>query len=269
MRYFILSVITVLISVIFIPASAQSFASFSEVSITLKSDSTTKSVLMSNLLQNRAGDLSPIIGSATWIDNGRRLQCRSLIAFDYGILPKMISPESITKAQLILIPLQLKDQADENNSQTLRLSVRRVLQQWNDSTTTWENQPVSNSEDEVVVQANRKKKDPAIKINVTEMVKNMFRFGNNGFLLCYADSLHATTGSSHWYASAKYEIEKARPLLLISYSVPVRTDYNQNIPPLPLTARDRNELMQMYIRPEPVIVTPPPTAEPTKTKENN
>lgn len=61
--------------------------------ILLKADTTIKSVLISNLFVDRAGDQSPVIGAAAW-------QCRSLIAFDYGMLPVLIKPDQITNAQL-------------------------------------------------------------------------------------------------------------------------------------------------------------------------
>jgi hypothetical protein len=267
MRNAALSLFSLLFSTL---VSAQSFSGFSDLSILLKSDNTTKSVLMSDFLENRVGDLSPIIGSAVWIDNGRQLQCRSLISFEYGMLLKMISAEQITNAQLVLIPLQVKD---EMNSQELKLTIRRVLQPWKDSTTCWLNQPLTTNQDEVKAIFNRKKKDQPVKINVTELVKNMFRFGNNGFFICYTDSMQAGKVSSHWFTSARYEDEKSRPFLLITYLIPVQIFNNtQSIPPLPLTARDRNELMQMYIRPEPVIVSPPTVVAetpPLKQKVDN
>jgi hypothetical protein len=238
--------------------AAQSFASFSDVSILLRSDTNTKSVLISDLLENRVGDLSPIIGSSSWIDKGKRFQCRSLLSFQYGLLPAMINADMITNAQLILIPLQIKDQATENESGALKLTVRRVVQRWQDSTTSWVTQPKANMDDEVVKKISSKKRMQPIKINVTEIVKNMFRYGNHGFLICYSDSLNDTKSSSHWFASARYDDENARPVLYITYSLPVRNQpFQFNPPPLPLTAQDRNELLQMYIRPEPVIATPP------------
>mgnify|MGYP001160328682 CR=1 FL=1 len=268
MKNFTLPLLSLLVTVSSFQVSAQTFASLSEVSVVLKSDSTTRSVLMSDLLENRAGDLSPIIGSATWVDNDRRLQCRSLISFEYGILPKIISPDMISNAQLILVPLQLKDSEKENEKEALRLTVRRVIRPWNDSTTTWSNQPLTTNSDEVITKISGRKKDKAVKINVTEMVKMMFRLGNNGFMICYSDSMQTSGGSSHWFTSPKYEDEKVRPMLLITYSMPVN-EWNKNqYPSLPLTAKDRNEIMQMYIRPEPVVVTPP-TAPVKVINDNN
>ncbi len=252
--------------------AAQSFASYSDISILLKSDTNTKSVLMSDLLENRIGDLSPIIGSSSWVDKGKRFQCRSLLSFQYGLLPTMLNADMITNAQLVLIPLQMKDQATENESGPLKLTVRRVVQRWQDSTTSWMNQPKAIIDDQVVKKISTKKRVQPIEINVTEIVKNMFRYGNHGFLICYGDSLQDTKSSSHWFASARYEDENVRPVLYITYSLPIRNQFNQgNPPPIPLTAHDRNELMQMYIRPESVAVTPTvqPEPVPVKPKEDN
>ncbi|MEI2737247.1 MAG: DNRLRE domain-containing protein [Chitinophagaceae bacterium] len=247
--------------------SAQTFASFSDLSVVLKSDSTTRSVLMSSLLEDKAGDLSPIIGSASWMDNGKRLQCRSLISFEYGNLPKVISPDMISNAQLVLVPLQLKDGEQGNEKEALRLTVRRVTSPWNDSTATWSNQPAVNIDDEVTTKITKKKKDQLVKINVTEMVKTMFRTTNYGFMICYGDSTKTPEGSSHWFTSPKYEDDKVRPMLLITYSIMASQLKADEYPALPLTAQDRADLMKMYIRPEPVVVTPPPA--PVKEEINN
>lgn len=237
--------------------SAQVFASSSEMSIVFKSDSNTRSVLLSDLLVSRAGNLSPIIGSATWSDNGKRLQCRSLLSFDFGAFVRMINPDFITKAELIMAPLELREGYEE---QPLQLAVRRVVQPWSDSVISWSNQPLSDTKDEAVARF-RKKKDQPVKVNVTAIVKKMFILGNNGFMICYGDSLQ-TGGSSHWFASAKYNDQNARPLLLITYNVPSQPLYNEKIPALPLTARDRELLLQMYVKPDPVVVSPPPVVNP-------
>ena len=81
---------------------------YSEMFILLKADTTTKSVLVSNLFVDRAGNQSPVIGADAWFDNGKHLQCRLLIAFDYGMLPVLIKPDQITNTQLVLNPVELE-----------------------------------------------------------------------------------------------------------------------------------------------------------------
>ena len=247
--------------------SAQTYSGYTDFSVILKADSNSRSVLLTNLLETEPGNQSPIIGTAAWTDLGRQLQCRSLLSFNYGGLPNVIRVEQIVKAQLILMPLQINSAIDNNDKQFSKFIVQRVLEPWEDSLATWSNQPRADIKGEVIKQINPKKKDKLVKIDVTDMVKNMFLHGNNGFMIRYEDSLEAAASFSHWFASAKNENEDLRPLLVITleYHIPYNTFTNDKMKPLPLTARDRQEMMDNYFRPEPVVVTPPaPVKEPIK-----
>lgn len=239
-------------------SAAQVSTRYSDVSILLTSDSNSRSVLLSNIVANKGGDQSPFIGAATWSDSSNKWQCRSLLAFDYGTLPWTIRPEQLVRAELLLYPLQVKNETEKLNTNPLKLSVKRVLRPWEDSVTNWLNQPPADSRSEITKQIPVKKKDNTVKINVTELVKDMFQFGNNGFLIGNIDSIT----QSKWFASARYEDKDLRPALLLTFSVPYVVNNDQGIPPLPLTAKDKRELLDMYVRPEPVVVTPP--KEPVK-----
>lgn len=268
-----LKILTVVLN-IFITAAvaAQSYNSYADFSVILKADSNSRSVLLTNLLEKQPGNQSPIIGTAAWTDLGRQLQCRSLLSFDYGILPQVIRAEQISKAQLILVPLQINSSIDNSDKQFSKFIVQRVLEPWEDLLATWLNQPLSDIKSEVTKQINPKKKDKLVKIDVTNIVKNMFLHGNNGFMIKYEDPLAAAASFSHWFASVKNENEDLRPLLVITlgYQFPSYSQTKEVIPPLPMTARDRDEMMQNYIRPEPVIVTSPDEVKvPVKPKEDN
>ena len=271
MKNFTLSFLTLLVTFFSAKVSAQSFAGYSEVSIIFKADSTAKSALVSNLLADRTGDQSPIMGAAAWLDSGKQLQCRSFLSFDYRNMPGFIKPEQITSAQLILNPLQLGNALDNNENQLSKFTVRRVTKPWEDSLTNWLTQPTSTSEFEVTKLLSPKKRDRTVKIDVTKIVRDMFRFGNNGFMIGYKDSADKAAFLSQWFASARNENENIRPMLVISYEVQYIRSPDQNYPALPMTARDRQELIQNYVRPEPVIVTPPtePVKTPVKDKEDN
>jgi hypothetical protein len=252
--------------------SAQSYSGYADFSVVLKADSNSRSALLSNLLEKQPGNQSPIIGTAAWTELGRQLQCRSLLSFDYGVLPKVISADQISKAQLILVPLQINSTIDNSDIQYSKFIVQRVIEPWEDTLATWSNQPNADYINEVTKQINPKKKDKLVKIDVTDMVKNMFLHGNNGFMIKYEDSLAATASFSHWFASAKIANEDLRPLLVITltYHLLSYASTNEIMRPLPMTARDRDLMMQNYIRPEPVIVTPPAEVKvPVKTKEDN
>ena len=258
---FILSIISV---------SAQSYSSYSDFTLILKADSNSRSVLLTNLLETKPGNQSPIIGAAAWTDLGKQLQCRSLLSFNYGVLPDVISADKIAKAELILVPLQINSTIDNSDKQYSKFMVQRIVEKWDDSLATWSNQPLADGKGEVTKQINPKKKDKLVSVNVTEIVKNMFLLGNNGFLIKYGDSLSAAASFSHWFASTKIEEEDLRPLLVITfeYHLPPNTFENESMRALPLTDSDRNKLMQNYVRPEPLIVTPPEVVRPSvKNKE--
>ena len=271
MRNNTFSVFSLIVIISSAKVSAQSFPGYSEVSIIFKADSTAKSALVSNLLVDRTGDQSPIMGAAAWLDSGKQLQCRSFLSFDYRNVPFFIKPEQITSAHLILNPLQLENALGNNENQLSKFTVRRVTKPWEDSLTNWLTQPTSTSEFEVTKLLSAKKKDRTVKIDVTKIVRDMFRFGNNGFMIAYKDSAEKTAFLSQWFASAKNENENIRPMLVIFYQVEYMRSPDQNIPTLPMTARAREELMQSYMRPEPVVVTPPtePVKAPIKDNENN
>ncbi|MEQ1677360.1 MAG: DNRLRE domain-containing protein [Chitinophagaceae bacterium] len=255
--------LTACISFITATTTAQPSIAYSNVSFIVRSDSTARSVLLSNLMENKNGSESPIIGSANWSDSGKYLQCRSLLAFDYGMLTTIIDPEHIVKAELVLNPLRPINEPENDKSKTSKLVVRRVLQPWEDSLTNWANQPPADTRHESSRLVSNKKKETAVRINVTELVRDMFKYGNNGFLLSSKDL--AANPYSQWFASVKNEDKDLRPVLLISISVPYSVMRDAGIPPLPLTTEDKAELLRMYTRPEPVTTTPPtPPKEPIK-----
>lgn len=208
--------------------SAQIYSGYSDASIVLKADSTTRSALISNLLADRVGDMSPIIGTAAWAENNKKMQCRSLIAFDYGILPKLLKPEQIVEAQLILRPVEFNTVESINGVPSPKFSVQRIVEPWEDSLTSWLTQPASETADETVKQLDITRKRKTIKIDVTEIVKNMFRYGNNGFMIRNEDSLETAVFISQWFASAKNEDEKLRPQLVIKWSSAVVDYYNND-----------------------------------------
>lgn len=246
--------------------SAQVYSGFSDASIVLKSDTNTKSVLISNLLSDRVGDISPIIGAAAWKDNGKKLQCRSLLWFDYGILPLVIDPEQITQAKLILRPVEMNTVEKANASwQPQEFVVRRVLESWEDSMTSWITQPIASPEDEAVKYLSENKVGKTVRVDVTELVKNMFRYGNNGFMIGYRDSMESESFLSQWFASARNEVKKLRPELLINYSLPTYNSYLvSDIWPVYrgfTPTRSAIGMIQQYPIQQPIINSPAPTQQ--------
>jgi hypothetical protein len=249
---FSIACFTLLISTTVFSQNAQGYAS-----VLLTADTTTKSVLISNLLADQTGSESPFIGAASWSDKGKRLQCRSLLSFDYSKLPKYLRADQIDHAELILVPVELGTKKNYKKDLAPKLVVQRLAEYWEDSMVTWVNQPVADLQYKVAKNATGKLKDKVVKFNVTALVKKMFEYGNNGFLITYKDSVAANEDYSHWFASAKNENEEIRPLLLIFFSVGSPVYFTNAISPLPIMTTEYS--VQNYWKTEPVIVAPQPS----------
>jgi hypothetical protein len=203
----------------FSSATAQLFPeNYTHGSVTIRSDFPSKSVLVSNLIVDKTGDMSPIIGAASWADSGKQLQCRSLLEFNYFFMPPMVmrDPSLITSAELILYPVQVTDNQNDLNK-TSRIIVRRVLEDWEDSSTMWANQPVADSTMQVKEFLKKKHKTKPVSVDVTGQVMDMIRYGNNGFMICYDPANTPDMTLSQWFASPKNEDQNKRPLLVINY----------------------------------------------------
>jgi hypothetical protein len=184
----------------------------------LRSDIPAKSVLLSNLLADSVGDMSPVICSANWIESGKQLECRSLLKFNYTFLPEIIidDPSLIISAELILYPLQMVfSQTDIDKP--ARFVVRRVAENWEDTATTWQHQPTADSSLQVNKFIKVKNKNDIVSIDVTKLVLKMLRKGNNGFLISQEDTDQESLASGQFFASPKFGFEELRPLLVINY----------------------------------------------------
>lgn len=232
--------------------NAQNLSGTSSFSLVLHSDSTTRSSLLTNRYPGQAGNNSVIIGSAAWDNQGQLEKCHSLLSFDYGELPKIIKPEWITNAELILIPVTLKDEGKTDES-AYRFTVRRVIQPWQDSLVTWENQPASSDKDQVVIKLNKRKRSSVINLNVTTLVKNMFKHGNFGFIMFGEDSIHSQLAYRNWFASARIDDKSLRPALVITYSFPLEYSGDRSILAQSINARDRNQVISNMGQPGQVI----------------
>ena len=243
---------------------AQSFSGgyYSNYSITLRSDYPSKSVLVTDLFKDRFGDMSPIIGAANWTDNGRQLQCRSLLKFNYIFLPGMIvnDPSLITSAELILYPA-LVGAVQNDQATTTKFFVRRVLENWEDTATMWMNQPAADSSMQVKEVMKKKQKNKPVSVDVTGLVMDMLRFGNNGFMICHDNSPEQPITSGHWFASPKNEDETIRPLLVINYK---RNWIPQQLQRSAFTAEDIVREMDMKLLKLHMPGTNAPIMEPTR-----
>lgn len=248
---------------------SQTFANFREYTITITSDTTSKTVILSNLFENEPGGNPDFIGAARWTDANRNLDCRSLLSFELGPVFKIIKPEQVVSAQLVLTPVRLTAQAENPESFERKLEVLRITEQWDDDNVIWNRQPLTDNEHIASKKLSQEKKDKAVKINVTQQVRDILRYGNNGFMLRYEeDSLSAAT-AGRWFASCTNEDAAKRPVLVLEISLPAlpAAPFFETSPLLAQIA-EQNRLQQaQLVKPE-VILQSTPSQTPPPPKLN-
>lgn len=193
-------------------------ASVNTFRIVLNSDSSTKSVLVSNIMDNKAGDMSPVLGAATWLDNDEELQCRSLLEFNLELLPIEVreNPSLIRYAELVLYPLNVEFAENDNNKMSF-FYVRQILQSWNESTTMWKDQPLTDSVFQISVLIEKKDKDDPTNVDVTAFVKKMIKKENNGFMIFHDNDMNESLSAGQLFASPKNANPELRPQLIIYF----------------------------------------------------
>jgi hypothetical protein len=186
--------------------------------LTLRSDFPAKTVIVSNMNQE-LGKKSPVLVAAAVEENGSQRVYRSLLQFNYEYLPSLVmtDPHMILTAELVLYPTNadfLANKYDEAG----KLVVKRIIENWYDSITAWDNQPMVDSVGVSKLKVKIHRKEPEIRIDVTNMVKDMIVYGNKGFMICQNNKevTNMLTGLS--FASSLNSDTLRRPLLVITYS---------------------------------------------------
>jgi hypothetical protein len=259
-----------------VPAAQKSIYFYNENSIVISSDSTTRSALLCNLLADKSGAYSPLIGTGNWDDNGKNVQISSLLYFDLSPIAT-ISQNDIIKAWLLMVPVSAG--VDLFDPSTARIRIRRVAEPWDDSTTNWSNQPAISNENGYKYLLGRPDTNNYYKFNVTRLVREMKRSGNFGFEINYNGKENSQAFGRLYYSPRVTESD-LRPMLIIQIADQVVNEYyfsrDKNIQPDNFSTFNRN--MPMYDRSqlieymkEPVVrpTNPPPPPPPPPVKSDN
>ncbi len=176
----------------------------------------TKSVLVSSGKTDKIAD-SSVIGAALLKEGDKDLEYRSLLQFNLRSLPKRIlaDPSLIYSAELVLYPVP-EDFAETDENKPRKFIVRRVLQPWEDSTTLWNNLPEADLSFQAAKFVKAKNKDYPVTIKVTDLVMEMLKKGDNGFMIFPETSGDGSIATGQLFTSAKYENKEIRPLLIIN-----------------------------------------------------
>lgn len=203
-------------------ASSNTFL-YEENSLLIISDSTTKSTLLCNILADRSGSQSPLIGTGVWEEKGKNVQVSSLLYFDLSSI-KEIRPEDIDKAWLLMVPIHTS--LDVFNPSFTKIRIRRVSENWEDSTATWSNQPAVTSQYSYSYSLKKPDTTSYYKFNVTRLVRQMKKSGNFGFEISFNEEENKDAFGRLYY-SPRVEDPALRPMLLIQLADIRGYNYNR------------------------------------------
>lgn len=186
--------------------------------LTLRSDFPAKTVMVSNINQ-QVGEKSPFLVAAAMKENESQKEFRSLLQFNYDSLPALImkDPTRIALAELVLYPTNANFMANKYDEPG-KLLIQRIVENWYDSSTGWDNQPTVDSFEVAKQKVKIKRKNPEIRINVTLLVMDMILFGNKGFMIRQNNEVVANTLTGLSFASSLNDDKLIRPLLIITYN---------------------------------------------------
>ena len=167
---------------------------------------------------NYGKDTMMRVMALTW---GNIMKSRSLLQFD---LPKTMPVENIHKAYLSIYwngydksgHNRLHGEGGKQQYINSDVIVKRVLKEWSEKMVTWNNQPKTTEENSVIIPAPKNDKDDFLNIDVTNLVKDMLLYENNGFMLQLKNEVPYQI---LYYATSENGNLEHRPKLEITYSI--------------------------------------------------
>jgi len=151
---------------------------------------------------------------AAWTHFGAPENARAFIKFDYKDVPANAVLIS-AKLSLYAIPVPGSGNfIDAHSGPTNSFTIRRITSDLNMPQINWNNQPTTTNQNQVIVPQSTSSHQDNIGIDVTNIVKDMFVSGNNGFFMQLQNE---TIYNIRQYCSSYYTDADKRPKLVLQY----------------------------------------------------
>lgn len=162
---------------------------------------------------NQSDNTAPEIGAASWTYESNPIAIRAVFKFDFSQLP--LNAEILTsKLSLYSNPNNLNGHSSGPNFGTNNaMSIQRITDNW-DTQATWNTQPGSTSQNQVVIPHTDQSSLDLIDIDVTNLVRDMLETSNYGFKI---QLVNETPYNARIFCSSKYPDTKKHPRLVITY----------------------------------------------------
>jgi flagellar basal body rod protein FlgB len=154
------------------------------------------------------------ITSAYWTVQGNWVTVKSLLEFDLSQIP---ANAVITDAKLSLWSNSTTQSHYQLHSGDNASYLKRILQPWNENTVTWNNQPTTTSQNQVLLATSTSQTQDYLNINVTALFQDIVSSGNNYGIMLQLTSEYDY--QSMVLASSDYSNAAKRPKLEITYIV--------------------------------------------------
>ncbi len=156
-------------------------------------------------------------GVNAWTNGGVPLYFRSLIEFDLSAIP---AEANIVEATLNLYYAPGGTGEHANTMGSNESLLMRVTESWDKTTVTWNNQPTTTSDNQVLIPNSINPTQDYLGIDVSQLIRDAKQLGNYGFLLKLATEQHYRRLT---FASGDYADDTKHPELIVKYTTEAGT----------------------------------------------
>lgn len=163
------------------------------------------------------------LNAARWTYFGETGTGRFLIDFPFPSIP---GDKEIVRAELNLYHNPASGHLGHSTmGGSNELVIRRIIQDWDEQTVVWNNQPATTDQNEVIVLSSNIGNEHYLNIDVTEMMKDMIRNPSEGFGFQVRLQDETDLFRSAVFASSDYPAADLRPSLTVYTNYLIANEY--------------------------------------------
>lgn len=155
--------------------------------------------------------------SRAWTINSVPVIWRSVFKFDLSCIPANAIVQNASLSLFYAVQNSYGNQQHQSLTNSDESVVQRITSSWSENTVTWNNQPATTSNDELILLQSTSGTQDYLNMNVTAMVQQMISSVNNGFLMKLTNEAYY---ANLIFASGDNPDSARHPQLVVTYSVP-------------------------------------------------
>ncbi|PVD53477.1 hypothetical protein DC498_02855 [Terrimonas sp.] len=182
-------------------------------------DNPDEAIIFGNSSINETGADTKEIGAAAWTKGGSPIAIRGILKFNFSSIPSGATIKS-AKLSLYSHPAPINghqyEEVRANYGSNNTMLIQKVTGAWDPQTLTFNNQPSSTTNNQVVIPSTDQAFLDLLDVDVTQLVKDMTGSNTNyGFFLRLQNEVYY---NSRIFATSQYSDASKHPKLVIVYS---------------------------------------------------